>query len=276
MEAFPAFLYVRFMLDTPVYSSPFRMVREIREPRFGALVHPDWADAFSWLAQGTTTRHSGDDHPFDLGMFTKQSQPESARRRWRALRESLGSDRIVHAHQVHGADVRVHREGRAPAEDPQLVDDCDGHVADTPGVLLAVTTADCVPVFVVDPERRVVAALHAGWRGAASGVLERGIDAMLTSFSSRPEDLLVHLGPAICGACYEVGPEVFEALNEEVPAGPEPINLRHVLAGRAVRSGVPVESISVSVHCTKCTDSGLFSHRAGHGGRQAGFIGVRR
>ncbi len=264
------------MLSTPDDSSPFPVVREIREPRFGALVHPEWTQAFAWLVQGMTTRDSGHDHPFDLGLFASRSEPESARRRWRALRESLGGDRVVHAHQVHGADVHVHHGEFAPARDPHLVDDCDGHVGDTPGLLLAVTTADCVPVFVVDPERRAVAALHAGWRGAASGVLERGIDAMVSSFSSRPEHLLVHLGPAICGACYEVGPEVFEALNQRTPAEPEPIDLRRVLARRAVGLGVREDSISVSAHCTKCTDSGLFSHRAGHGERQAGFIGVRR
>ena len=276
MEAVRAFLYVRSMVSTSAYASSFRVVREIRKAEFGALVHPEWSDAFAWLVQGTTARESGDDHPFDLGLFADGSQPESARRRWRTLRESLGGERVVHAHQVHGAEVRLHRGVGARVQDPHLVDDCDGHVADTPGVLLAVTTADCVPVFIVDPERRAVAALHAGWRGAASGVLERGIEVMVSSFSSRLEDLLVHLGPAICGACYEVGPEVFEALNQKVPEGPEPIDLREVIARRAVRAGVRDESISVSAHCTKCTDSGLFSHRAGHGERQAGFIGVRR
>ena len=120
MEAFRAFLYVRSMPSTPVDLSPFPVVREIREPQFGALVHPDWAHAFSWLVQGTTTRYSGDEHPFDLGLFAERSQPESARRRWRALREGLGGDRVVHAHQVHGADVRVHREVHASGDDPEL------------------------------------------------------------------------------------------------------------------------------------------------------------
>ncbi|MCH1571075.1 MAG: polyphenol oxidase family protein [Longimicrobiales bacterium] len=266
------------MSNASRHMATFLSVREVTGPGFAALVHPEWAIAFPWLIQGTTTRVSGNDHPFDLGLFAKGSEPRSARGRWQTLRRYVGADSVVHAQQVHGADVRV-CDASSPAEcvdGPHLVAACDGHATGTPGVVVAVTVADCVPVFLVDPGRRAVAAVHAGWRGVAAGILERGMQVLHASFGSRPEDLHVHLGPAICGACYEVGPEVFEALDQSVPAGPTPIDLRRVLGERAALTGVRPATITVSEHCTSCTDSELFSHRAGDGGRQAGYIGVRR
>jgi copper oxidase (laccase) domain-containing protein len=140
-------------------------------------------------------------------------------------------------------------------------------------VLLAVTVADCVPVSLVDPVMRRVGLLHAGWRGTAAGVLERGVAAMGEGASARA--LRVHLGPAICGLCYEVGPEVFAALGEPAPAEPTPLDLRAVLARRAVVLGVAPEHVTVSAHCTRCTGSELFSHRGGDRGRQVGYLGIR-
>jgi copper oxidase (laccase) domain-containing protein len=140
-------------------------------------------------------------------------------------------------------------------------------------VLLAVTIADCVPVFVVDAGARAVCLLHAGWRGTAAGVLERGLERMTAR--GMGADVHVHLGPAICGSCYEVGPEVFAALGEPVPSRPTPIDLRGVLARRAVAAGVDPSRVTVSAHCTRCTGSELFSHRGGDRGRQVGYLGIR-
>jgi YfiH family protein len=224
-----------------------------------------------WLVQGTTTRGAGEE-PFDLGRFTGASSPDRVDRRWRHLLSATGVERAVLSRQVHEAEVRV--QG-ASGPGLHLEDVCDGHATSQAGVLLAVTVADCVPVFVAAPEAVVVAVLHAGWRGAVAGVLERGLAVLQESLEVPPGDLLLHLGPSICGACYEVGPEVFEALDQSVPPAPLPIDLRGVLARKAARAGVPTSAISVSAHCTRCTDSGLFSHRAGDRERQVGFIGIR-
>jgi copper oxidase (laccase) domain-containing protein len=105
--------------------------------------------------------------------------------------------------------------------------------------------------------------------------VERGIET-LSAASSERTDLLVHLGPAICGECYEVGPEVFEALKLPAPSAPEPVDLRRVMAHRASEAGVPAEQITISTLCTLCGDGGLFSHRGGDGGRQVGYLGMRR
>jgi YfiH family protein len=252
----------------------FRIVTEFNEAEISALVHPEWFEAFPWLLQGTTTRGLAGAAPLDFGLFGGSTSLEEVRARWSKLQQRLGARGVVHSQQVHGAVVCEYEEHSSGISGLDLVDPCDGHVTSTSGLLLAVTSADCVPVFVIDPERRAVGVLHAGWRGAAAGVIESGVEKMTSVFASRAEDLRLHMGPAICGTCYEVGPEVFAALQEPVPDCPTPIDLRHVLAARAVRLGVSSAAVTISAHCTVCTESGLFSHRKGHGERQVGYIGV--
>jgi hypothetical protein len=247
-----------------------RFVREVPAGDVPAVAHPGWQEAFPWLVQGTTHRGDGD-APFDLGLYAAASPPRSVMRNWEALRRASGLGRIVYAHQVHGAEMRAHGAGETGLH---VAEACDGHVTAEPDVLLTVSVADCVPVSVVDPGRRAVALLHAGWRGAAAGILDRGLEDLVGG-GSRIPDLYVHLGPAICGACYEVGPEVFAALGLPRPAAPTPVDLRAWLAGRAVAAGVPTEQVSLSTHCTLCGDGDFFSHRGGDRERQVGFLGVR-
>ena len=127
----------------------------------------------------------------------------------------------------------------------------------------------------IEAPARLAASKHAGWRGAAAGVLERGLEVLADEVGSGVSRVHVHLGPAICGRCYQVGPEVFEALQQPVPTRPTPIDLRSVLAQRASALGVPPSQITASEHCTRCTGSGLFSHRSGDRERQVAYIGIR-
>jgi YfiH family protein len=251
-------------------------VREVPIDRPPSLVHPGWRRSFPWLIQGTTTRRPGG-LDFDLGLFSEGSPTQVIRSNWTELAEETGFSDVVHAKQVHGCAVHVISPSSKPAGDGalQLLDPADGHVTDQPGVLLAVTTADCVPTFVVDPDRRAVGAIHVGWRGAAAGILERSLETFGSAFGTAASELHLHFGPAICGSCYEVGPEVFEALGLEPPSAPTPIDLRRALAWRAVEAGVLPSRVSVSAHCTRCGDSGLYSHRAGDAQRQVGYLGIR-
>jgi len=231
----------------------------------------DWADRFPWLFAGITHAGSGPD-PFDLRLFGEPAS-ELAPARWEDLVQALAFTEIVHARQVHETRIVVHDgvgKGVREAEGA-----ADGHATADPGVLLAVTVADCVPVYLLDPDTRVVALLHAGWRGAAAGILPRGIELLGQTWGTDPKNLLVHLGPAICGECYEVGPEVFEALGLEVPPDPAPVDMRAALARQARTAGVPTDSITVSDVCTLCGGSNLFSHRAGRSERQVAVVGIR-
>jgi YfiH family protein len=235
--------------------------------------HPvgEWVDRFPWLVAGIT--HAGhEDEPFDLRLFG-DAPPGSADDRWRAVLEASGFGTVAHARQVHEIRVAVH------AELPRGVHienrPADGHVTCTAGVLLAVTVADCVPVYLVDPERRAVALLHAGWRGIAGGILTEGVRALHTRFTSEATRLRVHLGPAICGTCYEVGPEVFAALELATPPGPALVDVRAVLVSQALDLGIPEDHITLSEQCTLCGTAGLFSHRGGRSERQAALLGLR-
>jgi YfiH family protein len=157
----------------------------------------------------------------------------------------------------------------------QLAGDADGHVTGEPGALLGVTVADCVPVFLVDPVRRVNSLLHGGWRGVASGILEAGVETLSSRFGCDPAALHLHLGPSICGSCYEVGPEVHEALGLPLPAARKPVDLRAVLAARGLRLGIPAHQISRSAYCTLCGHTPFYSHRREDPERQVAFVGTR-
>lgn len=236
------------------------------------FVHPEWSEWSSWLCQGMTARD------FDLRLFGTGSGVEDLNRvrgRWQRLGRRTGFERVVHARQLHGRDVTLHPAG---SDDPAgliLSGDCDGHCTAAEGMLLTIATADCVPVFLVEPDQRIIALLHAGWRGAAAGILEEGVRTLTRQFAVRMENVHLHLGPAICGGCYEVGTEVFEALGLPVPSAPAPIDLRRVLAERAVSLGADPGRMTLSGFCTRCGESPFFSHRGGSEGRQVAFLGIR-
>lgn len=252
----------------PPLPHAIRRVRESRAEGPAPLYsHPEWAVAFPWLAQGTTGRGQATE-PFDLGLFG-ESPVGPTLARWRALRESLDFPAAVHARQVHGADLVSH--DAEPAPGLRITHGFDGHLTARAGLLLSVSVADCVPIFIVDAEARRVALLHGGWRGTAAGIVGRGIERMA---GGDPARLHIHLGPAICGGCYEVGPEVHAALGLPVPTRNTPVDVRSVQAGQAIASGVSAERVTVSEHCTKC-GSGFFSHRGGDAGRQMGVLGIR-
>ncbi len=234
------------------------------------VVHPGWFERFPWLVQGATVRSHGG-LPFDLGIGGR-APVEEVLGGWEHLREGTGSTVAVIARQVHGSRVVLHGPG-----DPGLRivhPPADGHATAFPGVLLAVTVADCVPAFLVDGRGRGIALLHAGWRGVVAGILEEGVAALQLRLGIGVDDLFLHLGPSICGRCYEVGPEVHEALGLPVPAGPTPVDLRAELARRAVAIGISGARITRSSRCTREEGEAFFSHRGGDAGRQVAFLGI--
>jgi YfiH family protein len=183
--------------------------------------------------------------------------------RWRRLQATLASSgpRLATAAQVHGARVVAHTaawEGwlRAP--------EADGHFAASRGTALAVTIADCVPVFIAH-SGGAIALLHSGWRGTVSRIVEHAI-GQFAAHGIPASELTVHAGPAICGRCYEVSPDVYEQLTGAAVPAPRPVDLRALIAEHAAAAGV--REISVSEWCTRCDNTRFFSHRAGDAGRQ--------
>lgn len=211
----------------------------------------------------TTTRQFG-----NLGLGT-DDPVRDVMSRWRGVTDHLraiGITRMATAGQVHGARVLVHQPGwegwlRAEAADGNATP------ADV-ATALAVTVADCVPVFIAHPSG-AAAVLHSGWRGTEARIVDAGIDAM-ESMGCSASELTLHCGPAICGQCYEVSPDVYRRLTGHAAETPAPVDLRTLIAARAASRGV--RAISVSDRCTRCDNMRFFSHRAGDAGRQISLI----
>ena len=187
--------------------------------------------------------------------------------RWDRLRAELAASgpRLATGHQVHGDRVLKHGTGW---EGWLRAGDADGHLAIERGTGMAVSIADCVPVFIAH-ESGAVALLHSGWRGTAARIVERAID-VLGSRGVPANELTLHLGPSICGRCYEVSPDVFGQLTGRSVDRPTTVDLRALIADHARARGV--RRISASVRCTRCDNDRFFSHRAGDGGRQLGVM----
>ncbi len=186
--------------------------------------------------------------------------------RWDALRNGvLRSRRFATGRQVHGTRVVTH-DGAWTGW--LRVDDTDGHFAPDRGTGLAVTMADCVPVLIAHPSG-AVAAIHADWRGTAAGILRRALSVMGEDGLSIRE-LRVHLGPAICGRCYEVSPDVYAQLTGKTVDKPTTVDLRGLLAGQACAAGV--RAVTVSDDCSRCDTDRFFSHRGGDVVRMAAAI----
>jgi polyphenol oxidase len=187
--------------------------------------------------------------------------------RWDALREELrpGGPRLVTARQVHGVRVLVHGTGW---EGWLRCADADGHAALERGTGMAVSIADCVPVFIAHPSG-AAALLHSGWRGTAGRIVEHGI-AALAQRGVPASELRMHLGPCICGRCYEVSPDVFEQLTGTRPPHATSVDLRALITDHARAAGV--RHITASAACTRCHNERFYSHRAGDSGRQLGVL----
>lgn len=248
-----------------------RADEELREgSEFPVWALREWEDSWPGLCAGVTAAGPGADFGLASGMPAGELL-----RRLEALGRQLGFSAVAVGKQVHGRSVATIP---APGEwsGVHVAGERDGHVAAGPGVLMVVTAADCVPVYAIDPERRCAALLHAGWRGASSGVLSEGLDRLTREAGTSPDRLRVHLGPGICGDCYEVGPEVLRAFGA---AGDEAgkLDLRRHLAREARREGVPADRVTVSGWCTRCGPDQLHSYRGtGTAERMAAFLGWRK
>jgi YfiH family protein len=261
-----------------------------------------------WLVHGFSTRPGGvsdinGEKVLNLGAveWDSRANVEENKRRFQS---ALGAKdlTLVSLHQIHSDVVRTF------AAPPARQCKGDASATNSPGLLLAVRTADCAPVLVVDPNKRVVAAIHAGWRGTLQRIVTKAIGQLQMEFGCRPADLLAAIGPTIGGCCYEVGPEVascfaakfpnaaefFDELRtgdepnplqwlDMMPPGhqPPPKNVRLDLpkANRLqlLEAGVPEKNIFVSNLCTACRSDLLFSYRKerASSGRLMSVIGIR-
>jgi YfiH family protein len=281
-------------------------------------------DSVPWVIHGFSTRKGGASRlngvrTLNLGFTDWDSREAVTQNRSAFVRAVLAAEpaaksgskipiekSLVTLRQAH-SDL-VHLVSKFPAQTPHA----DAAVSARAGLLLGIQTADCVPILLADVHRRVVAAIHAGWRGTLARVAAKTLGRMRLEFGTRPEDVLAALGPAIGLCCYEVGREVAQAFSAQferaeewfegpferlatgeqpnplpwltmMPPGHEPppervrLDLRAANRWQLVDAGVNPRNIAVSALCTGCRTDLFFSYRKeGAGaGRMMSLIGIR-
>jgi polyphenol oxidase len=240
-----------------------------------------WAGAGEHgAAVATTTRHGGVSAPpydsLNLGLHVGDDPERVVTNRTRAA-TAFGVDfgTMVYARQVHGTAAAVvgpDHGGRGRCHEDDAMADTDILVTRSPAVTMAIMVADCVPIALVDPDARVLAAVHAGWRGTAGGAVSSALDAM-TELGARADRVQAYLGPAVAPERYQVTDAVRDALAHAVgtddldpgvarPDGPGHwlVDLVAANAQQLRRAGVPTGSISRAPLDT--SDPALFSDRA--------------
>jgi copper oxidase (laccase) domain-containing protein len=222
-----------------------------------------WSEQFGVVAGVTAGR--GD---WDLSLASPDTQTLE---RWAFLMAAAGTFRAAAvSRQPHGTELGVH--GDLPPG-VSLFEGLDGHLTDRAGTLLAVTVADCIPIFLLEPGSRTMGILHAGWRGVSAGIVEQGIHSMRQLTGQPADRIVIHCGIGICEVCYQVGPEVLEAVLGPAVTGGGGLDLRAAITARALSLGV--ETVTVSPRCTAHDPHEFHSHRASGGtaGRMAAYVG---
>lgn len=184
----------------------------------------------------------------------------------------IGHDKIIMPHQTHGNEVRLiaHDFLTLPATTKgMLLEGVDALTTDVKGVCIGVSTADCIPIILYDPEHHAAATVHAGWRGTVSGIAVKTVDSMRLSYGSRPETLAAVIGPGISLDAFEVGDEVYD---EFVSAGFDMqaisrrkdkwhIDLKECNRIQLTSVGISETNITVSPICTYANPDKYFSAR---------------
>lgn len=254
----------------------------------GIFLYHQRLSTYKWLRHGFSLRKRPDGTEMSYSLNGFQPRETVLENRQRLVQSVSGHDLPVAVlRQVHSD--RVFNASRALLADPPQG---DGWVTGEPGLLVAIQTADCLPVLLVDPQQRVVAAVHAGWRGTMQRIVAKALHRMRTDFGSHAGRCLAVVGPAIRRCCYEVGDEVVEAFTREFDhsdsffsetpmskatrANSQCVDLAEACRSQLLEAGMVAERIVSDGPCTACETERFFSHRAdaGNAGRMMSVIGI--
>ena len=222
--------------------------------------------------------------------FTRGDDPEAVMENYRRIGHALGisPEQIVCSDQTHTVNVR--KVGRDDCGNgitkPKPYRDVDGLITDEAQVALATFYADCVPLYLVDPEKKAIGLAHSGWRGTVGKIGKATVEAMRREYGCRPEAIRTVIGPSICQECYEVSEDVAEAFKKAYDPGlwdrlmtrrkdgKYQLNLWEACRENFLEAGILPEHISMPEICTCCNPGFLFSHRASKGkrGNLAAFL----
>jgi YfiH family protein len=254
-----------------------------------ALVYYQFANLSgrAGLAHGIFTRLGGHSPPPWDSLNTGHSvgdDPEVVEANRALMYEALGVCRedVVTPHQVHSRIVCVVDE----RDRGQVLSETDALVTATPGVMLMLRFADCVPILLYDPVRRAAGLAHAGWRGTVANMAGAAVQTMVDELGCCSENLMAGIGPSIGPCCYEVGADVAEAASSAFPGADDLLEPRsngrwHLdlwAVNRRQLTAAGVQRVEVAGVCTACRTDEWFSHRAERGrtGRLGALIGLRK
>ncbi len=249
-----------------------------------------WVGQFSvfpnnLVKHGVSTRFGGvSQKPYDsLNLALHVGDDPAAvleNRRLFCAAVGVPADRICTPEQVHGSRIYLVKEedaGRGACSYDDAVKGTDALITNVPGLPLLLCFADCTPIMLADPVRRIVAVAHGGWKGTLKNIAAETVQAMEREYGSKPADCIAAIGPAIGAECYEVGTEVMQAFQEAYSKLPEGIFRPGQEAGRYLldlprmnrwqleSTGLLPERIDSAEVCTCCSDKMFYSYRASGG-----------
>lgn len=228
------------------------------------------------FTNGFSTRTGGvspmPSNALNLAGFTDDAAENIFENRRRFLQLFKGDWQLATAWQIHSADVMRVNSISTIEEDRGYINDqikCDALSTITPGILLGVKSADCIPVLLADEQTGACAAVHAGWRGTRAQILPRALHHMLEEYGTDTSDIHVAIGPAAGGCCYEVGAEVIndfqerfaQTFFERTREGHARIDLHKANEAQLIQAGVPQKQIHIAPFCTMCRPDLFFSYR---------------
>ena len=233
----------------------------------------------------TSIRHGGVSlkpyHSLNLGASVGDERANVLANRC-TLFEQVGLEwcNFVYCRQIHSANVVCVNQSDAASQ--THLAEADAIITQCSNLALGIFTADCVPIFILDPVTPAIGIAHAGWRGTFARIADKTINAMNHQFGTSPSDCIVHLGPSIQRCCYIVSEELAdqfgEAFGASVRSGARALSLQDANVRQLTQAGVSSHTISVSPFCTACRTDLFYSHRAESGktGRMLSFIRLRR
>lgn len=226
--------------------------------------YPQLRHAISIKKYGTMKKETNEVHHANLLKFIKTVSTKS-----------MG----ISMEQIHSGNVQIVENNRL-----LVIEETDALITNKENLALTVLTADCLPIFLFDPVKNAIAAVHAGSRGLLFHVIEHTLSAMCSAYDTNPEDLLVGIGPSICRACYEVSETFAKQYHDAFPDFADiiskhrqkyTIDLRKIAVQMLEKEGILSTNIEVSDYCTKCDNNLFYSYRHGDKTeRIAGFIAL--
>ncbi|MEA3418813.1 MAG: peptidoglycan editing factor PgeF [Campylobacterota bacterium] len=239
------------------------------------------------LLHAISKKNSEEACSFSLALHTGEDSKKIVANRKKLAEQFIEGEIFVFvtANQTHSDHVKIidTREMLGWESLEGAVEDCDALVTDQAGVMLTILTADCVPILLYDPVRRVVAAAHAGWKGTEAKIVMKTVEVMKKRFGSEPSDILAGIAPAIGRCCYEVGEDVALHFPDYSDVWDQKdtkymLDLPLINKKQLIASGIVEKNIEMSDLCTACEVEQFFSYRKENGcsGRFMSMIGMKK